>query len=173
MLAAADRLEGIQWGSVADEEGVEEMPQPGQGLVLGRAVPGEIVDEAAGQAGRNPGELEGFPLAPGEEATHHTGVGAAGVGIGDPSGEELIGGEQGIAAGALKDYGDRSGQIEGLRGGQQDGLCRRSVHGDLGNDNKEHFLVSGGVDEIGVSRKDIIDDCDQKMCWTYFIESRG
>ena len=71
--------------------------QAGQGLVLGRAVAGELVDEAAGQAGGNPGELKALILAPGEEAPHDAGVGAAGVGIGDPGGEELIGGKQGFA----------------------------------------------------------------------------
>ena len=39
-------------------------------------------------------------LAPGEEAAHHTGIGAAGVGIGD------AGGEQCIASGALEDGRD-------------------------------------------------------------------
>ena len=35
VLAAADRLEGIQGGGVAGDQGVEEMPQAGQGLVFG------------------------------------------------------------------------------------------------------------------------------------------
>ena len=38
-------------------QGVEEMPQTGQGLVLGGTVAGHLVDEAAGQARRDPGEL--------------------------------------------------------------------------------------------------------------------
>ena len=104
VLAAADRLEGIEWRGVPGHQSVEEIPQLGQGLVLGRAVPGELVDEAAGAARRDPGEIEGLQLASGEEAPHHAGVGAAGVGIGDPGGEELIGREEGIAAGALEDY---------------------------------------------------------------------
>ena len=49
--AAADRLEGIERCGVAGDQGVEEMPQGGQGLVFGRAVAGELVNEAAGQAG--------------------------------------------------------------------------------------------------------------------------
>ena len=57
MLAAADRLEGIQGGGVASDQGIEEMPEGSQGLVLGRAVAGELVDEAAGQARRDLGEL--------------------------------------------------------------------------------------------------------------------
>ena len=57
MLAAADRLKGIQGGGMAGDQGVEEVAQSGQGLVLGRAVAGEIVNEAAGQAGGDLGEL--------------------------------------------------------------------------------------------------------------------
>ena len=56
----------------------------------------ELVNEAAGEAGRDPGELEALILAPVEEAPHHARIGAAGVGIGDPGGEELIGGKQRI-----------------------------------------------------------------------------
>ena len=50
------------------------------------------------------------------------GIGAAGVGIGDPGGEEVIGGKQRLLAGPLKDYGDRWGGIESLGGGQQGSL---------------------------------------------------
>ena len=117
MLAAADRLEGIERRSVPGHQGVEEVPEGGQGLILGRAVAGELVDEAAGEARRDPGELEGLQLAPSEEAAHHTGVGAAGVGIGDPCAKELVGGKQRLRAGTLKDSRDRSGRIEGARGG--------------------------------------------------------
>ena len=70
-----------------------------------------------------------------EEAPHDAGVGAAGMGIGDAGGEELIGGKEGIGAGALQDGRDRSGRIEGLGGGQKGGLGRGAVHGGLGNDN--------------------------------------
>ena len=80
------------------------------------------------------GELKALILAPGEEAPHHTRIGAAGVGIGDPGGEELIGGEEGLGAGALEDSRDRSGRIEGLGGGQKGGLGRGTVYGDLAND---------------------------------------
>ena len=88
-------------------QGVEEMPQGGQGLVVGGAVARELVDEAAGEAGRDLGELELLLVAPGKESAHDAGVGAAGVGTGDAGGEEFIGGEQGIGAGALKDGRDR------------------------------------------------------------------
>ena len=101
-----------------------------------------------------------------EEAPHHTGVGAAGVRVRDPCREELIGGKEGIGPGALEDGRDRSGRIQGSGGGQQGGLCRGTVHGDLGNDNKEHFLVSGAGDELGVSREVSLRAGDQKMCWT-------
>ena len=121
VLAAADRLKGFQGGGVAGHQGIEEVPEGGQGLVLGRAVAGEFVDEPAGQAGRNLGNLEVLLLTPGEEAPHDAGVGAAGVGIGDAGGEELIGGKQGSGAGALEDSRDRSVQIEGLGSGQKGG----------------------------------------------------
>ena len=39
-LAAADRLEGVERCGVAGDQGVEEMPEGGQGLVLGGAVAG-------------------------------------------------------------------------------------------------------------------------------------
>ena len=135
MLAAADRLEGIQGSGVTGDQGVEEMPQGSQGLVLGRAVAGELVDEAAGEARGDLGEIKALILAPGEEAPHDAGVGPAGVGIGDPGGEELIGGKQGIASGALEDGRDRSVRIQGLRGRQKSSLGRGPVYGDLGNDN--------------------------------------
>ena len=35
VLAAADRLEGIQGSGMARDQGVEEVPQAGQGLVFG------------------------------------------------------------------------------------------------------------------------------------------
>ena len=63
-------------------------------------------------------------LAPGEEAPHDSGIGVADVGIGDPGSEELIGGEQGIGAGALEDSRDRSGGTRGLGSGQKGGLGR-------------------------------------------------
>ena len=135
MLAAADRLEGIQGGGVPGDQSVEEMPEGSQGLVLGGTVAGEVVNEAAGQARRDLGELKALILTPGEEAPHHTRIGAAGVRVRDPCSEELIGGKEGIGAGALEHGRDRSGRIQGLRGGQQGDLGRGWVHGDLGNDN--------------------------------------
>ncbi len=76
VLVAADRLEGMQGRGAADEQDVEEVPQAGQGLVRGRAGAREFVDDAAGQDRRDPGELEGLPLAPGKKAAHDTAVGA-------------------------------------------------------------------------------------------------
>ena len=88
--------------------------------------------------GEDPGELEAFILAPVEEALHHTGIGSAGVRIGDAGGEELIGGKEGLGAGTLEHGRDRSGRIEGLGSGHKGGLSRRSVRSHLGNDN---FIV--------------------------------
>ena len=63
-------------------------------------------------------------VSPGEEAPHDSGIGVADVGIGDPGGEELIGGEQGIGPSALKNGRDRSGGTRGPGSGQKGGLCR-------------------------------------------------
>ena len=76
-------------------------------------------------------QLDSLFFAPGEEAANDAGVGAAGVGVGDAGGEELIGGEQGILPGAPQDGG---GAIEGLGGRQKGGLGRGLNHGDIGDD---------------------------------------
>ena len=55
--------------------------------------------------------------------------------VGDPCSEELIGGKEGIGAGALEHGRDRSVRIEGLGSGQKGSLSRGAVHGDLCNDN--------------------------------------
>ena len=55
------------------------MPQGDQYLVNGGAVAGQLVDYAAGQVGRDPGELEAFILAPGEETPHDAGIVPSGV----------------------------------------------------------------------------------------------
>ena len=78
-------------------------------------------------ARRDLGNLEVLLLTPGEEAPHDAGVGAAGVGIGDAGGEELIGGKQGSGASALEDGRDRSVRIQGLGSGQKSGLGRGAV----------------------------------------------
>ncbi len=87
------------------------------GLVFGGTVAWELAKEAAGKAGGDPGEIEVLLLAPGENSPHRTRIGAAGMGIGDPGGEELIGSEQGIAAGTLEDGRDRTVRIQGLGSG--------------------------------------------------------
>ena len=120
---------------MARDQGIEEVTQGGQGLVLGGAVAGQLVDEAAGEAGGDLAELEVLVLAPGEETANDAGVGAAGVGVGDAGGEELVGGEQGIASGPLEDGGDGLGLIGHLGSGPEGGLGRVWVHGDIGDDN--------------------------------------
>ena len=95
-----DRLKRIQHRRVPGHQGIEEVAQSGEGLVLGGRAAGEFVEEPAGQAGRHLVELEPLVLAPGEEPTHLVGVGGPGVGVGDPRGEELIGCKAGRLAGA-------------------------------------------------------------------------
>ena len=108
------------------------MPQRRQRQILGGVRSGQLLDEAPGQPRRNLTQLDSLFLAPGEEAANDAGVGAAGVGVGDAGGEELIGGEQGVLPGALQDGG---GAIEGLGGGQEGGLGKGLNHGDIGDDN--------------------------------------
>lgn len=80
-----------------------------------------------GEARRDPGEFECLQLAPGEEAAHHTAIGATGGGIGNPGAEELIGSKEGVAAGALQDGRDRSVRIEDQGSGQKSSLCSGSL----------------------------------------------
>ena len=135
VLPAPHGGERVQSHGMARDQGIEEMPQGGQGLVLGGAVAGQLVDEAAGEARGDLAELEVLVLAPGEETANDAGVGAAGVGVGDAGGEELVGGKEGIGPGAPKDGGDRWGRIEGLGGGPEGGLGRGLNHGYIGDDN--------------------------------------
>ena len=108
------------------------MPQRRQRQILGGVRSGNLLNEAPGQPRRDLTQLDSLFFAPGEEAAHGTGVGAAGVGVGDAGGEELIGGEQGVLPGAPQDGG---GTIEGLGGGQKGGLGRGLNQGDIGDDN--------------------------------------
>ena len=72
-----------------------------------------------------PGETqEGSRTSSSHQATKRLttrGIGAAGVGIGGP------GGEQGLVAGALKDGRDRGRRIEAPGSGQKGSLSRGSV----------------------------------------------
>ena len=121
MAHPPNRLKGIEDRRVAGHQDVEEVAQSGQGLVLGGRASGELVQEAAGQAGRHLVQFETLVLAPGEEPAHLVGVGGPGVGVGDPRGEELIGREAGRLAGAHED--GREGPLEvGFR--RRIGGCR-------------------------------------------------
>ena len=116
-------------------QGVEEVPQGGQGLVLGRAVAGELVNQAAGEAGRNPGQLKVLILAPGEKAAHHTGIGRGGCG--DWRCERRRTHRRQTAPWRRRAQG-RPGPIgmesQGPGSRQKSGLCRGAVHGDLDNE---------------------------------------
>ena len=79
------------------------MAQSREGLVLGRGGPGELVQEPAGQAGRDLVQLQPLVLAPGEEPAHLVGVGGPRVGVRDSRGEELVRGEAGARAGPHED----------------------------------------------------------------------
>ena len=104
--------ERVERHGMASDQGIEEMAQGGQGLIFGGAITGEVVEEAAGAAWGDLAKREVLVLAPGEEAANDTGVGAAGMGVRDPGGEELIGGEQGIFPGPLEDGGSEVGYLD-------------------------------------------------------------
>ena len=99
---------------MARHQGIEEMPQRRQRQILGGVRSGNLFNEAPGQPRRDLTQLDSLFFAPGEEAANGTGVGAAGVRIGDAGGEELIGGEQGVLPGAPQNGGSGGGTIEGL-----------------------------------------------------------
>ena len=119
--------ERVQSHGMADDQGVEEMPQRRQRQILGGVRSGNLLNEAPGQPRRDLTQLDSLFLAPGEEAANDAGVGAAGVGVGDAGGEELIGGAQGVLPGAPQDGGSGGGAIQGLE--------RVWAHGDIGDDN--------------------------------------
>ena len=98
---------------MADDQGIEETPQRRQRQILGGVRSGQLLNEAPGQPRRDLTQLDSLFFAPGEEAANDAGVGAAGVGVGDAGGEELIGGEQGVLPGAPQDGGSGGGVIEG------------------------------------------------------------
>ena len=98
---------------MADDQGVEEMPQRRQRQILGGVRSGNLLNEAPGQPRRDLTQLDSLFLAPGEEAANDAGVGAAGVGVGDAGGEELIGGEQGVLPGAPRRRRERRGRDRG------------------------------------------------------------
>ena len=77
---AANRLKGIEYRRVAADEGVEEVAQSGQSLVLVGGLVGELLDKAAGGSWRDLPQLESLGLAPGEKLADGPGVGAPGGG---------------------------------------------------------------------------------------------
>ena len=95
MAHPPDRLKRIQEDSVSCHQDVEEMAQRREGLVLSGRPVGELVQEPAGQAGRDLVELQPLVLALGQKPAHLVGVGGPGVGVREPHGEELIGREAG------------------------------------------------------------------------------
>ena len=84
-------MKGIQHDGMAGDQGVEKMPERRQGLVLGGGRDGQVAKEASGQAGRDVGELQVLALAELEKPPDGPAIGPAGLPIGDPGGEELVG----------------------------------------------------------------------------------
>ena len=96
------------------------------------------------------------------------------MGIGDPGGEELIGGKQRLGAGALEHDRDRSGGTRGLGSGQQGSFGRGTVHGDLGNDKNLYrdllraFPQGGGLRECGSCDRYPIESVRRWFSWISF-----
>ena len=67
MAHPPDRLKRIQEGGVSGHQDVEEVAQRREGLVLGRRSVGELIEEPAGQAGRDLVQLQPLVLAPSEK----------------------------------------------------------------------------------------------------------
>ena len=99
------------------------MPQRRQRQILGGVRSGQLLDETPGQARRDLVELNALFFAPGEKAPHGTGIGAAGVGVGDLGREELVGGEQRVSARPLQEG------REGIGQGGGGGVLKRAIHG--------------------------------------------
>ena len=60
-------MKRIEQDRVARHQDVEEVPERGQGLILGRRPVGDLVEEPAGQLRLDLSQLQPFPLAPGQE----------------------------------------------------------------------------------------------------------
>ena len=103
MLDPPDRVKGIQDDGVARDQGVEKMPQAGEGLVLGGGRHRQVPKEATGQAGRHMGEFHVLAFAKLKKSPAGPALGPAGLRIGDPGGEELVGRKARSDAGPLQD----------------------------------------------------------------------
>ena len=98
---SAHGLEGVEEDGVAGDEEIEESPERRQGEPLVGRRGREPPDEACGDPGGDPGELDVPGLAPGEEAEHPAAVGGPGVGVAELGAEELVGREAGAGSGAV------------------------------------------------------------------------
>ena len=125
-------MKGIQDDGRAGDQGVEKMPERREGLVLGGGRDGQVAKEASGQAGRDVDQLDLLALAELEEPPDGPGVGPAGLGVGDPGGEELVRSEAGGAAGALQHRRERlRGELPatGLEGSEVGQRVGHTVYG--------------------------------------------
>ena len=104
-------------------EAVAELLEGGPGLVLGGRRSGQLLDEAPGGTGGDQGEVDVLELAPVEEPPDGSGVGAARVWIDDAGGEELVGCEDGMPAGALQGR-VAGGGVDECRGNRRPGEPR-------------------------------------------------
>ena len=63
-------------------------------------------EEVVGEARRHLAQLDPLLFAPSEKVRHGTGIGEAGVGVGEAVREELVVGEDGILSGAMQEGGE-------------------------------------------------------------------
>lgn len=73
------------------EQGVEQMPQRGDRLVLGRRRAGELTDVFAGEARCNLSQLKPAMVAPSEKAAGDATIGPAGVFVAEGGLETFLG----------------------------------------------------------------------------------
>ena len=110
VLLAPHGGKGVQRHGMARHQGVEEVTQGGQGQIPGGVRSGQLLDKTPGQPRRDLAQLDPLLLAPSQKAPHGTGIGAAGVGVGDLGREELVSGEAGILPGPLQEGREGIGQ---------------------------------------------------------------
>ena len=97
---------------MARHQGVEEVTQGARARFRGGVRSGQLLDKTPGQPRRDLAQLDPLLLAPSQKAPHGTGIGAAGVGVGDLGREELVSGEAGILPGPLQEGREGIGQGE-------------------------------------------------------------
>jgi hypothetical protein len=99
VFGAADGSERIKRDRVTLDQGVEEMPQGGECLVLSRRRAGEPINVFTGETRRDLAQLKTALVAPGQEAAGNSAISPAGVFVIESRLEEFLSCERGIWGG--------------------------------------------------------------------------